>query len=276
MSAVLSRPLALNTPPLAEALRPAATPAFGPVSHPHLRPDELAGIQAGEWFMALPPALRQSILVRAYVRRLPAGAVLSRRGDIAGDWFGVASGALSLASPLADGRSFMLDLVGPGRWYGDIALVDGKPQDLDISAHCASTVLTVPRADLRWLLSQSAELREACMQLNCVRLRRMFRRFEEFHTQPLHQRVARQVQRLARHFGRRTGQGVCIDLAVSQGDLAEMLGASRQRINGTLRQMHHRGIVEAGQARMRVLDEALLEAVASGKLALSGKGDGAD
>lgn len=231
-----------------------------------LRPDELARLQANPWFMTLPEALRGDILARAMLRRLAAGVTVATRRDQAGDWYGVAAGALSLGSVLADGRTFVLDLVGPGRWWGDIALLDGKPQDLDIRTQAPTSLLTVPRADVQWLLQRNAELQQALLQLHCERLRRMFRSMEELHTLPLHQRVARQLRRLARHFGR-PGPGVlCIDLHLSQSDLAAMLGASRQRINACLRRLQHLGVLQAGHARLAILDAARLEAVADGRL----------
>jgi CRP-like cAMP-binding protein len=241
-------------------------PAPAQAARAALRPDELARLQANPWFMSLPEALRGEVLSRANLRRLPAGSPVAGRSDRLGDWYGVAAGALSLGSVLADGRAFVLDLVGPGRWWGDIALVDGKPQDLDIRAQVPTTLLTVPHADMRWLMQQHPELPQALLQLHCERLRRMFRSMEELHTLPLHQRVARQLRRLARHFGRPAPGMLCIDVHLSQSDLAAMLGASRQRINACLRQLQHLGVLQAGHARLAVLDAARLEAVADGRL----------
>jgi CRP-like cAMP-binding protein len=82
----------------------------------------------------------------------------------------------------------------------------------------------------------------------------MYARCEERHALELSRRVARQLQRLADHFGRQTSSGVLIDIALSQADLASMLGASRQRVNGALRRMHDQGILQQGTQRLLVLD----------------------
>jgi CRP/FNR family cyclic AMP-dependent transcriptional regulator len=255
---------------LAQRLRP-AWPA-GPV-HPELRLDENASIQAGLWFAELSEPLRHAIIGRARVRHVAPGTRLAQRGEPATSWFGVARGAVRLGTALSDGRNFTLDFVGPSQWFGDIALVDDKPLDLDVVAHGPVTLLQVSKLDLKRLLDSHDELRDALLQLNCQRLRHMFRRFEELHTLPLAQRLARQVQRLARQFGQPGTPGVCIELGVSQGDLAAMVGGSRQRVNRAWRQMHHLDIVRLGQSRLLVLDEARLEAVADGRLALRGKAD---
>lgn len=254
-------------------LRP-AWPA-GPL-HPELRFDENASIQAGPWFAELSEPLRHAILGRGRVRHVAPGTRLAQRGDAAVSWFGVARGAVRLGTALSDGRNFTLDFVGPSQWFGDIALIDDKPLDLDVVAHGPVTLLQVSKLDLKRLVDNFDELRDALLQLNCQRLRHMFRRFEELHTLPLAQRLARQVRRLARQFGKPTTQGVCIELGVSQGDLAAMVGGSRQRVNRAWRQMHHLGIVRLGQARLLVLDAARLEAVADGRLPLRGKSDAED
>jgi CRP/FNR family cyclic AMP-dependent transcriptional regulator len=270
MSAVVS---ARSTVLMPQARPRPGWPA-GPV-HPELRHDESASIQAGAWFADLSEGLRHAILGRARVRHVAAGTRLAQRGDAATSWFGVARGAVRLGTALSDGRSFTLDFIGPSQWFGDIALVDDKPLDLDVIAHGPVTLLQVSRLDLKRLLDDSGELRDALLQLNCQRLRHLFRRVEELHTLPLAQRLALQVQRLARQFGRPGGQGICIELGVSQGDLAAMVGGSRQRVNRAWRQMHHLDIVRLDQARLRVLDAARLALVADGRLALRAAPDGA-
>jgi CRP-like cAMP-binding protein len=247
----------------------AAQRAWPPPAHPHdLRVDENANIHGGAWFAGLSAPLRQAILLRAQIRRLPAGTPLALRGDTGAHWFGVARGAVRLGTALVDGRSFTLDFVGPRQWFGDIAVVDDKPLTLDVVTHVPSTLVLVAKPELRQLIDRHPELRDALLQLNCQRLRHMFRRFEELHTLPLAQRLARQMMRLAHQFGRVQSQGICIDLNVSQGDLAAMVGGSRQRINRAWRQMHLLGIVEREPSRLVVRDRAALEAVALGQLAL--------
>ena len=234
-------------------------------AQPGLLEDERATLHAGPWFNELPGPLRVAILASAQVRLVDAGTVLARRGDAASAWIGVAGGALRLGTALADGRDCTLDFVGPGQWFGDIALIDDRPLELDVLAHVPSKLLFVSKLELQRLVAGHEELGPGLLQLNCQRLRHMFRRFEELQTLPLPQRLARQLQRLANQFGRRVGEGVRIDLNLSQTDLAAIVGGSRQRVNRTLRQMHLEGIVRLGEMRVLVRDEARLAAVSEGR-----------
>ena len=268
-------------------------PLAAAVSVLGLRPAEARGVEAGPWFAGLSPGLRQAILARARVQRVRRGATLLRRGAVATDWVGVAGGALGLASRGRDGRVLTLGLLGPGDWYGDIALIDHSPVDLDIVAQTDSTVLLVDRRDLQQLMQTQPELRGALLRLDCRRLRHMFRRIEEVQTLPLSARVALQLQRLLRQFGlpaqpdRPAGQAPApaprqtavpppapqqIGLPLTQGDLASLLGASRQRINHALRQMQALGILGAVHGLIDVRQPGRLADVAQGRLVLDRQG----
>lgn len=270
-------PSALRPPPM--PLPAAAPPLLGrPPVLPGLRPLESQRIESGAWFAGLSAGLRAAILAEARVQHVKRGARLVQRGGVATDWVGVASGALGLATSWRDGRAFTMELLGPGDWYGDIALIDHSPVDLDIVAQVQSTVLMVPTASLQHLLNSQPELRHALLQLDCRRLRHMFRRLEELQTLPLSQRVAIKLQRLLKQFGRPPVMGVVptqsrlIELSLTQGDLAALLCASRQRINGVLRQLQALGVLGGSHGRIEVLQPAKLADVASGKLVLDTSG----
>lgn len=274
MHALISRPAGPLRP--AEPSRPWPMAGLRPLHQhpPGLRLLESQRIEAGPWFAGLPPDLRQAILSHARVQQVKRGACLLRRGEAATDWVGVASGALGLATSWRDGRAFTLELLGPGDWYGDIALIDGSAVDLDIVAQTHSTVLMVGRAALQQMLQTQPDLRHALLQLDCRRLRHMFTRLEELQTLPLAQRVALKLQRLLRQFGRPPGPGAApggarlIDLSLTQGDLAGLLCASRQRINGVLRQLQSLGILGGSHGRIEVLQPLRLADVANGRLLL--------
>ena len=247
---------------------PLARPSLAAAAGNSLRDEEFNALQAGRWFSELPEGLRNAIIGRARVHRVVAGTRITQRGEAAGNWVGVARGAVRLGTALSDGRVFTLDFMGPGQWFGDIALCDNRVEDLDMVAHVPSTLLIVGKPDMHELMELSIEFRDALLQLNCQRLRRMYKRCEERHALSLPQRLAHQVLRLARRFGRATANGLRIDLAVSQGDLASMVGGSRQRVNRALGQMQHAGIVSLGSTRLVLLDEERLEAVAQGRCVL--------
>ena len=232
------------------------------MNSPALTSIEKSNIEAGSWFSTLTPALRLAILARASIRRLTDGALMSSRGAPAEEWCGVAKGAVRVSSVSLSGKQITLTYVEPGVWFGDIALFDGLPRTHDANAHGETSLLVVRKPDFKQLLSLHTELYEALLRLNCRRLRLMFDVVEDLNTRPLASRLAKQVLLLARSYGIAQGEEIRIGLALAQEDLAQLLGASRQRVNQELKGFERDGAVRIEPTRLVVLSKDKLMAIA--------------
>ena len=230
---------------------------------PVLTLDEQSHIESGSWFSRLSPPLRQAILARAQVRRVDDGAMLSARGAPAEEWCGVARGAVRVSSVSLSGKQVTLTYVEPGTWFGDIALFDGMPRTHDANAHGATTLLVVRKADFKELLAQHVELYEALLRLNCRRLRLLFDTVEDLNTLPLSARLAKQILLLARSYGVQQGDEIRVGLQLAQEDIAQLLGASRQRVNQELKGFEREGAVRIEPTRLVVLSKDKLLAIAA-------------
>jgi CRP/FNR family cyclic AMP-dependent transcriptional regulator len=228
-----------------------------------LTPAERQQIDQGAWFSRLSEPLRNDILQRAFVRRLADDTMLSHRGESAEEWCGVAKGAVRVSSVSLAGKQISLTYVEPGTWFGDISLFDGLPRTHDAYAHGDTTLLCVRKADFRALLQTHSELYDALLRLNCRRLRLMFDMIEDLNTRPLAARLAKQVLLLARSYGVQEGDEVRIGLQLAQEDLAQLLGASRQRVNQELKAFEREGAVRVEPTRLVVLSRDKLLAAAS-------------
>jgi CRP-like cAMP-binding protein len=224
---------------------------------------ERSSIESGSWFSKLSPPLRNAILSRAAVRRLKDGALLSSRGAPADEWVGVAKGAVRVSSVSLSGKQITLTYVEPGTWFGDIALFDGLPRTHDANAHGETTLLVVRKADFKELLAQHVELYDALLRLNCRRLRLLFDAVEDLNTRPLASRLAKQILLLARSYGVEQGDEVRIGLQLAQEDLAQLLGASRQRVNQELKGFERDGALRIEPTRLVVLSKTKLLGIAS-------------
>ena len=227
-----------------------------------LTPEERQNVDSGAWFAKLSPTLRQAILSRAHVRRLSDGAALAARGTPAEDWCGVAKGAVRVSLVSLSGKQVTLTYVDPGTWFGDISLFDGLPRTHDADAHGETTLVVVRKADFKALLAQNVELYEALLRLNCRRLRLMFNHFEDLNTRPLAARLAKQILLLAKSYGIAQGEEIRIGLQLAQEDLAQLLGASRQRVNQELKGFEREGAVRVEPTRLVVLSRDKLLVIA--------------
>ena len=102
------------------------------------------------------------------------------------------------------------------------------------------------RGDLRKILTQHVELYEALLRLHARRIRQLFGLVEDLNTLPLRARLAKQLLHLVRSYGVPSlsdGREVRIGLQLAQEELAQLLGASRQRVNQELKSMEREGSI---------------------------------
>lgn len=210
------------------------------MNDPILTIDERAAINSGRWFSSLSPSLRHDILRCAYVKRYKDGELICARGDPPEEWIACATGAVRVSSTSISGKQVTLTYVEPGIWFGDVAIFDGERRTHDAYAHGNTTTLCVARGDLRKILSLHVELYEALLRLHARRIRQLFGLVEDLNTLPLRARLAKQLLHLVRSYGvpgLSDGREVRIGLQLAQEELAQLLGASRQRVNQELKSM---------------------------------------
>ena len=213
---------------------------------PILTVDERAAINNGRWFSTLSPSLRHDILRCTFVKRYKDGELICARGDPAEAWTAVAKGAVRVSSTSITGKQVTLTYVEPGIWFGDVSIFDGERRTHDAYAHGDTTMLMVSRADLQKILAQHVELYEALLRLHARRIRQLFGLVEDLNTLPLRARLAKQLSHLARSYGVPSladSRELRIGLHLAQEELAQLLGASRQRVNQELKAMEREEVI---------------------------------
>jgi CRP-like cAMP-binding protein len=207
---------------------------------PILTIDEREAINSGRWFATLSPSLRHDILRCAYVKRYSDGELIAARGEPPEEWVACARGAVRVSSTSISGKQITLTYVEPGIWFGDVAIFDGDRRTHDAYAHGDTTILCVAKADFRKILTAHVELYEAMIRLQARRIRQLFGLVEDLNTLPLRARLAKQLIHLVRSYGvpsLSNASEMRISLQLAQEELAQLLGASRQRVNQELKSM---------------------------------------
>lgn len=228
---------------------------------PILTIEEREAINSGRWFTSLSPSLRHDILRCAYVKRYKDGDLIAARGDPPEEWMACARGAVRVSSTSLSGKQITLTYVEPGIWFGDVSIFDGEQRTHDVYAHGETTMLCVARADFRKILSQHVELYEALLRLHARRIRQLFGLVEDLNTLPLRARLAKQLSHLVRSYGAPSladSGEVRIGLQLAQEELAQLLGASRQRVNQELKSMERDHVIRIEPGGLVVRDRAAL------------------
>jgi CRP-like cAMP-binding protein len=235
------------------------------MDEPILTIEEREAINTGRWFSSLSPSLRHDILRCSYVKRFKDGALIAARGDPPEEWIACARGAVRVSSTSLSGKQITLTYVEPGIWFGDVAIFDGDRRPHDAYAHGDTTIVCVARADFRKILAQHTELYEAMLRLHARRIRQLFGLVEDLNTLPLRARLAKQLLHLMRSYGVTSlsnGDEIRISLQLAQEELAQLLGASRQRVNQELKAMEREDVIRIEPAGLVVRDRAALLRIA--------------
>ncbi len=207
---------------------------------PLITPEERAAINTGRWFGTLSPALRHDILRCIYVKRFHDGDLISARGEPATEWIACAKGAVRVSSTSLVGKQIIFAYLEPGIWFGDVSILDGDKRTHDVYAHGDTTIVCVSRADFQKILAVHVEFYDALLRLQARRIRQLFGLIEDLNTLPLRARLAKQLLHLKRSYGvpaLNHPNEFRIGLHLAQEELAQLLGASRQRVNQELKSM---------------------------------------
>lgn len=232
---------------------------------PILTLEEREAINSGRWFTSLSPSLRHDILRCAYVRRYKDSALICARGEPPEEWIACAKGAVRVSSTSITGKLITLTYVEPGIWFGDVSIFDGDRRTHDAYAHGETTILCVSKADFKKIIATHAEFSEAMLRLHARRIRQLYGLVEDLNTLPLRARLAKQLLHLARSYGVPSlseGQEVRIGLQLAQEELAQLLGASRQRVNQELKSMEREEAIRIEPGGLVVRDRAALLRIA--------------
>ncbi len=232
-----------------------------PIDDPIMTVEERTAINSGRWFSALSPSLKHDILRCAYVKRHRDGELIAVRGEPPETWFACAMGALRVSSTSVSGKQITLTYVEPGIWFGDVSIFDGDRRTHDVYSHGESTVLNVAKADFKKILANHNELYEALLRLHARRIRQLYGLVEDLNTLPLRARLAKQLAHLVRSYGvpnLANAAEMRISLHLAQEELAQLLGASRQRVNQELKHMERDGVIRIEAAGLVIRDREAL------------------
>ena len=172
---------------------------------------------------------------------------------------------MRVSSTSVSGKQITLTYVEPGIWFGDVSIFDGDRRTHDAYAHGESTVLCVAKADFKKILTLHVELYEALLRLNTRRIRQLYGLVEDLNTLPLRARLAKQLVHLVRSYGVASlsnGAEMRIGLHLAQEELAQLLGASRQRVNQELKAMEREDVIRIEAGGLVVRDRDALTRIA--------------
>jgi CRP/FNR family transcriptional regulator, cyclic AMP receptor protein len=192
-----------------------------------------------------------------------AGDLLVRQGARDRSIHMLLDGTVKVVVTASDGRSVLLEFCGPGESIGELSVLDGRARSADVIAASSVRSLRIEGAAFLGFLRSRPELALALLRAISARLRDANVTRLEMALEPTVQRVARRLLELAATHGEPVDGALRIDMPVTQAELAEWVGASREGVSDALRQLREDGAIETARKAVLVRDVARLRVVAS-------------
>jgi CRP/FNR family cyclic AMP-dependent transcriptional regulator len=214
--------------------------------------ETLAGVP---FFSGLDAESLESVGRGMRARRFRRGEVIFHLGDPGDALFIVMTGAIKIMIPSDAGEEAILATLRSGDVFGELAVLDGAPRSATATALEPTETLALPRAQFRELLDKEPAIRDALLASLAGELRRLTNHVEELHFLDITGRLASRLTRLAAESGTKQADGtVRLGSPLTQGDLAAMIGCTRQSVNKLLGMFTDDGLIRLERDSIVILD----------------------
>lgn len=217
--------------------------------------DGVLGIlRRNRWFAELPEELQLLIVHRSIVRRGAKKHVAMHEDSAPEGMYAVLRGQVALTRQINDDQTFFYYLGGPGFWFGDTAALTKLRTLVSVTARTELEYLFLPIDKIDAILEARPLFYRHFAKLPLERSYVMIRSLAQAHTLAPEASLRARLADVCDLIGLDGLDGAEIELSMSQTDLAQMIGCSRQTMNGLLQDLEKQGLIKMGFRKVTVLD----------------------
>jgi CRP/FNR family transcriptional regulator, cyclic AMP receptor protein len=222
--------------------------------------DKLALLEKFPIFAGMPTLQIDWIKSRIHLHAYPAGVDMIVVGTSGEQVFLILEGLVKVYAPQLDGSEVILNLLGPGALVGEMSILD--------KSYRSASVITLEDTVAGWLsdddfldaLQQFPKFSFNLLKILSTRLRLTNEHMQALASLEVHGRVAHQLLAFAEFYGQPVAEGIQIALKLPQGEIAELVGASRKRVNQAMGDLKREGKINFdSDRRVTILDEQALK-----------------
>jgi CRP-like cAMP-binding protein len=210
-------------------------------------------------FAGLAPERLEALTAVATTKRLAAREELFHKGDPAAQVYVVASGRLKVVTTSADGDEVLFAIVDEGEVVGELPMLTGGHRTASVVALEPCELLALARRDFLRFLREQPEAAIELMVVLAERLVRISEFAEDALFLALPARLAKKLLHLAERYGAEAAGGTRIGLRLSQGELADLVGTTRESVNKQIRAWTEDGVLRMERGEVTILDAPRLE-----------------
>ncbi|AWB90981.1 Crp/Fnr family transcriptional regulator [Aeromicrobium chenweiae] len=185
---------------------------------------------------------------------LRRGEILFNEGDDGNQLYVVTDGKMKLGRTSPDGRENLLAILGPGQMFGELSFFDPGPRSATATAVTDVELKSLGHEALSPVLTAHPDVAHALLNQLAGRLRRTNEVVGDLVFSDVPGRVAKALLDLASRFGRRADDGIHVNHDLTQEELAQLVGASRETVNKALADFASRGWLRLEPRSVVILD----------------------
>ena len=205
-------------------------------------------------FCALDDQAAETLLATMSRSRLERGDILFHEGDQGDRLYVIAEGKMKLGRTSTDGRENLLAILGPGEMFGELSLFDPGPRSATVTAVTETQLVSMGHDQLKEFLGQRPGVALTLLSALAGRLRKTNDVVADLVFSDVPGRVAKALLDLADRFGRPVDDGVHVHHDLTQEELAQLVGASRETVNKALADFASRGWLRLEPRSVLLLD----------------------
>ena len=195
-------------------------------------------------------AVRERMQESTYRR----GEEIFREGSPGDRLYVIGAGKVKLGHTAPDGREHLLAILGPGEILGEVSLYDPGPRTATATALAKTIVVELQHTDLLRVLDARPEISQHLLRSLAIRLRRTNDKVSDLIFSDVPGRVARALLELGARFGQQTERGLRVTHDLTQEELAQLVGATRETVNKALAEFSSRGWLQLDGRSVILLD----------------------
>jgi CRP/FNR family cyclic AMP-dependent transcriptional regulator len=204
-------------------------------------------------FADLDDAELEFLSTRAVTRNFPRNSIFITEGDYSDSLYCILSGRVKVYLNDDEGKEVILNVQGPGEYFGELALLDSGPRSASVMALEKCRLMVISKVDFEEFLDKHAAAQKKIMLGMVKRLRALTENVRTLALLDVYGRVARVLLQLARP----VGDVLVIREELRQQDIANRVGSSREMVNRVMKDLREGGYIEIDANRRIVIKEKL-------------------
>jgi CRP-like cAMP-binding protein len=214
-----------------------------------------------ELFRKLSDRELDDLVQAVHVKRVAPREELCHKDDLGNQLYVIVEGLLKAQTSSAAGDDVVFSIMGPGEMFGELALFCGGKRTATVVAIQDSLLLLIDRRELFPFLRRHPDAAIKLLEVLALRVQNLTTRMEDTTFLNLPPRLGKRLLELAERYGKRTSEGLRIEMKINQSELGDLVSTTRESINKQFRAWSEEGVAAMSGGYVTILDEEALRRI---------------